>query len=243
MKETTRWQERFQSFSKALHQLEKALQQKNFSILEKDGVIKRFEFTVELAWKTLQDLLNERGYTNVKGPKPVIKQAFQDGVLEDGQAWIDMLNDRNKSAHLYDESAATEIFSKIQTQYFHCLQNSTFICKNKQMNRDSQIKFGLSQKQCQLIEEVLEQFEEIEKVVIFGSRATDKYKPASDIDLAVFGKDITVTILDKFYSALDDLPLPFMFDLLNYSKISNTSLKSKIDSYGKIFFERRLKTV
>jgi nucleotidyltransferase substrate binding protein (TIGR01987 family) len=131
MEENTRWKERLESFSKALMQLETALQQKNFSVLEKDGVIKRFEFTVELAWKTIQDILNEQGY-DVKGPKPVIKQAFRDGVINEGQAWIDMLDDRNRSSHLYDETIASGIFDKIQIEYLALLtefRNS--ITKNK----------------------------------------------------------------------------------------------------------------
>lgn len=98
-----------------------ALQQKNFSVLEKDGVIKRFEITFELAWKTLQDILYDRGYTDVKGPKPVIKKSFEDGIIKDGQAWIDMLNDRNHSAHLYDEDTARDIFSNIQIKYLELL--------------------------------------------------------------------------------------------------------------------------
>lgn len=119
MKETPRWKERFESYCNALRQLDSALQQKKFSLLEKDGVIKRFEFTFELAWKTLQDMLNEQlGYYDVKGPKPVIKQAFKDKLIADGQAWIDMLNDRNLSSHLYDEGSARNIFDKIQNKYF-----------------------------------------------------------------------------------------------------------------------------
>jgi nucleotidyltransferase substrate binding protein (TIGR01987 family) len=119
MKETPGWKERFESFCNALRQLDSALQQKKFSLLEKNGVIKRFEFTFELAWKTLQDMLNEQlGYYDVKGPKPVIKQAFKDKLIADGQAWIDMLNDRNLSSHLYDEGSARNIFDKIQNKYF-----------------------------------------------------------------------------------------------------------------------------
>lgn len=119
MKETPRWKERFESYCNALRQLDSALQQKKFSLLEKDGVIKRFEFTFELAWKTLQDILNEQlGYYDVKGRKPVIKQAFKDKLIADGQAWIDMLNDRNLSSHLYDEGSARNIFDKIQNKYF-----------------------------------------------------------------------------------------------------------------------------
>ncbi|MEO6638973.1 MAG: nucleotidyltransferase substrate binding protein, partial [Ginsengibacter sp.] len=109
------------NFCKALHQLETALQQKNFSVLEKDGVIQRFEFTMELAWKTIQDILNSRGYVDLKGPKPVIKQAFRDGIIMDGQEWINMLEDRNKSTHLYDETLALEIFERIQLQYLALL--------------------------------------------------------------------------------------------------------------------------
>ena len=121
MEENVRWKERFESFCKALSQLETGLQQKEFSVLEKDGVIKRFEFTFELAWKTLQDVLTDRGYPDIKGPKPVIKQAFSDEIITDGQAWIDMLNDRNKSTHLYDETSARAIFDKIHIEYFKLL--------------------------------------------------------------------------------------------------------------------------
>jgi nucleotidyltransferase substrate binding protein (TIGR01987 family) len=122
MEKIERWKERLKSYSKALLQLESALQQKQFSVLEKDGVIKRFEFTFELAWKTLQDKLSDQGYLSTKGPKPVIKQAFNNGIITDGQAWIDMLIDRNNPTHLYDESAAVSIFDRIQITYFALLQ-------------------------------------------------------------------------------------------------------------------------
>lgn len=131
MTEKIRWKQRFENYSKALSQLQSALQQKKFSVLEKDGVIKRFEFTFELAWKTLQDILQHRGYHDIKGPKPVIKQAFQDGILSDGQAWIDMLNDRNNSTHLYDENEARKIFDNIQIKYFGLLNElKIFLEKN-----------------------------------------------------------------------------------------------------------------
>lgn len=77
MEEKPRWKERFETYCKALQQSNSALQQKNFSLLKKDGVIKRFEFTCELAGKTLQDILYARGYSDVKGPKPVIKNLLK----------------------------------------------------------------------------------------------------------------------------------------------------------------------
>jgi predicted nucleotidyltransferase len=104
------------------------------------------------------------------------------------------------------------------------------------------MRFGLTEKQFQLIEDTIISIREIEKILIFGSRAKDTFKPSSDIDLAIIGKNITPDIINKISSQLDDLPLPFMFDVINYNTISNIALKERIDSQGKSFFERQLKT-
>lgn len=101
-------------------------------------------------------------------------------------------------------------------------------------------KFGLTQKQYQLIENTINSFSDIEKVFIFGSRATGRYRSSSDIDLAVVGKNLNHTAINRLASALDDLPLPFMFDVLNYDTISNRNLKNKISLQGKLIFERQL---
>lgn len=100
--------------------------------------------------------------------------------------------------------------------------------------------FGLTKNQFALIKEAIISFAEIEKVLIFGSRATNKFRPSSDIDLAVIGENLNMEIVNTLASKLEDLPLPFMFDVLNYNQISNSSLKNKIDSSGKNFFERKL---
>lgn len=110
------------------------------------------------------------------------------------------------------------------------------------MAEASTIKFGLTEKQFRLIKGVIISCNEIEKVLIFGSRATDKFRPSSDIDLAVIGENLNRKIVNRFASKLDDLPLPFMFDILNYNQISNSALKKKIDFQGKTFFERQLNT-
>ena len=104
------------------------------------------------------------------------------------------------------------------------------------------MRFGLTEKQFQLIEDTIISISEIGKILIFGSRAKDTFKPSSDIDLAIIGKNITRDVINKISSQLDDLPLPFMFDVINYSTISNIALKERIDSQGKSFFERQLKT-
>ncbi len=105
------------------------------------------------------------------------------------------------------------------------------------------MKYGLTNKQFKLIEDTIISFSEIEKVLIFGSRAENNFKPSSDIDLAIFGKDINNDVVNKLSSQLDDLPLPFMFDIINFKNISNLSLQHKIDVQGKLFFERQFKNV
>ena len=112
-----RWIQRFNNFKKALAQLEKFNAKKDLNELEDQGLIKAFEYTYELSWKTLQDLLKEKGYTAIIGPKPVIEQSFQDGVISDGEAWMRMHASRNLTSHIYNEETAGEIIEKIRNEY------------------------------------------------------------------------------------------------------------------------------
>ncbi|MDE3182370.1 MAG: nucleotidyltransferase domain-containing protein [Bacteroidota bacterium] len=105
------------------------------------------------------------------------------------------------------------------------------------------IRYGLNKKQLKLILELIDSFPEIERVFLFGSRADGTNKVGSDIDLAIIGHQITPEILNRFSSGLDDLPLPFMFDVIDYNKILNNYLKKNIDSKGKLLFERKLNSV
>jgi nucleotidyltransferase substrate binding protein (TIGR01987 family) len=116
----TRWEQRYANFQKALSQLESAVDLEEYSDLERQGLIQCFEYTIELAWKTLQDLLEVKGYTD-KGPNPVIKKAFQIGLIEDGTEWAEMLKSRNETTHTYNEAIALEISQKIKTDYFPLL--------------------------------------------------------------------------------------------------------------------------
>ena len=83
----------------------------------RDGVIQRFEFCTELAWKTMREYLLDQGYTEINSPKAVVKQAFAFGMIQDQQAWIDLLNDRNLTSHVYDEATAKVIFERIENQH------------------------------------------------------------------------------------------------------------------------------
>jgi nucleotidyltransferase substrate binding protein (TIGR01987 family) len=102
-----RWEQRFENYEKALRLLREALADvDSFSDLEKVGTIRRFDSTVELAWKTLKDYLEYNGVVfDQITPKNVVKQAFAVKIISDGQLWIDMLDCRNRMSHTYDEAA------------------------------------------------------------------------------------------------------------------------------------------
>jgi len=118
-----RWQQRFVNYKKAFHQLERFIEKEDLNEMEEQGLIKAFEYTYELSWKTLQDLLKERGYINILGPRPVIEQCFQDNYILDGKGWMRMHNSRNLTSHTYDEETANEIIHNIRNEYFFLLQN------------------------------------------------------------------------------------------------------------------------
>jgi len=118
-----RWHQRFINFNKAFNQLERFIEKKVLNEMEEQGLIKSFEYTYELAWKTLQDLLNEKGYNNIVGPRPVIEQCFQDGYITDGMAWMHMHKSRNLTSHTYDENVVKEIIEDIRNVYFMLLKN------------------------------------------------------------------------------------------------------------------------
>jgi len=110
-------------FSKALKRLEEALTEdlsKGNIII--DGAIQRFEFTFELSWKLTKAVLNHTGI-EAASPRAVIKEAFKANVMENGEGWIDMLEDRNKTSHIYDEEQAIDIYKKIKKNHFPLLKN------------------------------------------------------------------------------------------------------------------------
>ena len=89
--------------------------------LHRDGVIQRFEFTVELLWKTLKRVLEYEGLS-CTSPRACIKEAFRHGLIGDDEVLLDMLEDRNRCSHVYDEKAAEEIFTRIRSVYAGAIQ-------------------------------------------------------------------------------------------------------------------------
>lgn len=119
MEKDIRWKQRFSNFSKALNQLELFMMQPTPNHFEEQGFIKAFEYTYELAWETLQDFYRERGFENIIGPKPVIEQSFQDGIIIDDKGWIAMHLSRNLTNQIYNEETANQIVFDIRAKYFN----------------------------------------------------------------------------------------------------------------------------
>lgn len=117
-----RYDERKQDFHNAVLRLEEAIKVEP-TTLEIDGILHRFEFTFELAWKTLKDHLEYMGFIEKIGsPREVIQTAFKQGIIEDGEKWIDMMLSRNALSHLYDEDESRKIYKKVQEKYVSLLK-------------------------------------------------------------------------------------------------------------------------
>ena len=103
------------------------------------------------------------------------------------------------------------------------------------------MKFGLSKTDIDKINEVFIRFSDVEEVLIFGSRAKGNYKKGSDIDLALKGKKIDDSITSNIHAVLEEeIPLPYKFDVVNYSSISNPDFTSHINRVGVVFYKKAL---
>ena len=100
------------------------------------------------------------------------------------------------------------------------------------------MRFGLTERDTEVIIETLATFEEIEEAVIFGSRAMGHAKRGSDVDLALKGKRLDLTTVTHVKFVLDEeLPLPYFFDVVHYDSLTNPALKGHIDHEGRTLYE------
>jgi nucleotidyltransferase substrate binding protein (TIGR01987 family) len=125
MNQDIRWRQRFDNFERAFLLLRSALENRapdTFNDLELEGLIQRFEYTFELAWKTLKDYLEEAGVVLPQlTPSAVIKSAFAAKLIADGQVWMDMLKHRNLMSHAYDSQRFNEAVTAIHDRYLAAL--------------------------------------------------------------------------------------------------------------------------
>lgn len=115
-----RWQQRFQNFHKAFALLDEAVllsNERQLNKLEEQGIIQRFEFTHELAWNVIKDYFEYQGNTSITGSRDAIREAFNKGLIADGEGWMEMIKSRNQSSHTYNEEIANDIIKKIVELY------------------------------------------------------------------------------------------------------------------------------
>ena len=117
-----RWQQRFSNYCSALEQLETFFEPPSLNEREQQGLIKAFETTFELSWNTLRDLLRSQGNANLLGSRDTLREAFQLGLISDGETWMLMIQDRNLTSHTYNRATAEAIAANITNRYLACFQ-------------------------------------------------------------------------------------------------------------------------
>lgn len=121
-----RWKQRFQNFFRAFSLLREALEldPAALSQLEKEGIIQRFEYTFELAWKVLKDKMEADGLTlDQISPKAVVRQAWAAKYIQDPETWLKMIGDRNLMSHTCDFSHCEAIIQTIREEYLPLLED------------------------------------------------------------------------------------------------------------------------
>jgi len=101
------------------------------------------------------------------------------------------------------------------------------------------MNFGLKEFELEYIIDAIKKFHEIEKAVIFGSRVKGNYKPGSDVDIGIHGENITFDTVSALHAMLEEKgPLPYFFDIVDYTHLSHKELKEHINRVGKVIFEK-----
>ena len=119
-----RWRQRFSNYRKALLKLTQAVEllsgqterEEAVDELLQEGLIQRFEYTHELAWKVMKDYAEYQGYTDVRGSRDAIRKALEMNLIDD-KRWMETIEDRNLTVHNYDNEVASEIYENIMHIY------------------------------------------------------------------------------------------------------------------------------
>ncbi len=136
--DTPRWVQRFQTFDGALLLLREGielLEDRSLPPIVGEGVIQRFEFTFELAWKTLKDyLLYRKVRLERSGPADVIKAAFATGYITEGEIWMEALDARNEMSHVYQRAAFDRVLAALPTRFMPRLEDLHEMLLTERMN-------------------------------------------------------------------------------------------------------------
>jgi nucleotidyltransferase substrate binding protein (TIGR01987 family) len=112
------YKQKFENYKNALNRLHDGVDRYEYNDdLLRDGLIQRFEFTFELAWKTLKEIFDDEGLVGLNSPKSVLREAFSARFIVDEELWLSMLKDRNSTTHIYNEEIAKKICLNIEEKY------------------------------------------------------------------------------------------------------------------------------
>jgi nucleotidyltransferase substrate binding protein (TIGR01987 family) len=130
-KRDIRWEQRFANYRRALAKLTSALEldPSKMTELEQEGLVQRFEYTHELAWNVMKDYFTYQGNNHITGSRDATREAFQNGLIENGEAWMEMIGSRNKTTLLYNQQTVEEITKSIIHDYY-----SLFLAFEKKMD-------------------------------------------------------------------------------------------------------------
>ena len=114
-----KFQIKLNNYKNALSRLHEAIEEERASksLAVRDGAIQRFEFTSELAWKTLREYLLSEGVADINSPKKVMREAYNNDLIENTEGWLCILDDRNLTSHVYDDEDAADIYNRIMTEH------------------------------------------------------------------------------------------------------------------------------
>jgi len=121
MVDDIRWVQRFDNFKRALKQLDKVmllLDKRELTELEEQGVIQAFEYNHELAWKVLKDFYEYQGVQSMQGGRDAVKEAFNKGLIINGEVWFDMIKKRNLTVYTYNAETTEQILAAIVDVYY-----------------------------------------------------------------------------------------------------------------------------
>ena len=133
-KKDIRWKQRFQNFEKVLLRLKEALEMKKLNELERNGLIQRFDFTLDLSWKVMKDFLEEKGFSFKPSPKDTFRLAQENKYINYAQALIDGLDIRNELSHDYDGEKVEKSEGQLREETYPALEKlyEFFIGENGQ---------------------------------------------------------------------------------------------------------------
>lgn len=121
MNQDIRWKQRFQNYEKAFFKLQEAMEKSNLNELERNGLVQRFEFTLDLSWKVLKDFLEEKGFVFKTSPKDTIRLAAESGFIDFAQVLIDGLEIRNELSHDYSGEKFEQMEGVLRTEIYPAL--------------------------------------------------------------------------------------------------------------------------